>query len=90
MFGRRKLKAEIVRLSYRVSELEERLCPCESHSWVMLGSEFTVGSGVGDIDTIFRYKCRRCGKTQKSYIPLRSDTTVTVEGSPLQGREDAT
>ena len=52
MFGRRKLKAEIVRLSYRVSELEERLCPCESHSWVVVDSDFTVGSSAGDIDTI--------------------------------------
>jgi hypothetical protein len=25
------LKAEIVRLQYRVAELEERLCPCEEH-----------------------------------------------------------
>lgn len=41
MFGRRKLKAEVVRLSYRVLELEERLCPCESHSWVVVDSDFT-------------------------------------------------
>ena len=60
MFGRRRLKAEIVRLSYRVAELEERLCPCESHSWVVVDSDFTVGSSAGDIDTIYRYKCRRC------------------------------
>lgn len=76
MFGRRRLKAEIVRLSYRVSELEERLCPCESHSWVMLDSDFTIGSSAGDIDTIYRYKCRRCGKTLKTYklLPTESYT----------------
>ncbi|MFQ6962931.1 MAG: hypothetical protein ACLRR6_02035 [Oscillospiraceae bacterium] len=73
MFGRRKLKAEIVRLSYRVSELEERLCPCESHSWVMLDSDFTIGSSAGDIDTIYRYKCRRCGKTLKTYKLLPTE-----------------
>lgn len=33
MFGDKRLKAEIVRLSYRVAELEERLCPCEQHDW---------------------------------------------------------
>lgn len=74
MFGRRRLKAEIVRLSYRVSELEERLCPCESHSWVMLDSDFTIGSSAGDIDTIYRYKCRRCGKTLKTYKLLLTES----------------
>lgn len=77
MFGRRRLKAEIVRLSYRVAELEERLCPCESHSWVVVvDSDFTVGSSAGDIDTIYRYKCRRCGKTLKTYklLPTESYT----------------
>ena len=78
MFGRRKLKAEIVRLSYRVSELEERLCPCESHSWVMLDSDFTIGSSAGDIDTIYRYKCRRCGKTLKTYKLLPPETDWSV------------
>lgn len=33
MQTKRELKAEVVRLTYRVRELEERLCPCESHDW---------------------------------------------------------
>jgi transposase-like protein len=83
MFGRRRLKAEIVRLSYRVAELEERLCPCESHSWVVVDSDFTVGSSAGDIDTIYRYKCRRCGKTLKTYklLPTESYTGNRVGGT---------
>lgn len=66
MFGRRKLEAEIVRLRYRVSELEERICPCESHSWVSVGCCFEVGSGAGDITTKYRYVCRKCGKSLQS------------------------
>lgn len=38
MFGRAKLKAEIMRLTYRVADLEERLCPCEEHDWKQIKS----------------------------------------------------
>ena len=42
----------------------------------MLDSDFTVSSGAGDIATIYRYKCRRCGKAQKTYklLPTESYT----------------
>jgi hypothetical protein len=60
MFGRAKLKAEIVRLQYRVAELEDRLCPCEEHDWKEIGWELSLGDcGVSQIYT---YKCRKCGK----------------------------
>lgn len=63
MFSKRKLKAEVVRLTYRVKELEERLCPCEQHDWVITRKEFTSITGTGiDIDTIYHCKCKNCGK----------------------------
>lgn len=62
MLGKRKLKAEVVRLSYRVKELEERLCPCEQHDWVVIRTEFEVVWEGRDADTIRYCKCKRCGK----------------------------
>lgn len=64
MFGRKA--AEIVRLQYRVAELEERLCPCESHEWKQIGFHTESCSASGfDIDVINHYKCARCGKTKE-------------------------
>lgn len=70
MFGRRRLKAEIVRLTYRVAELEDRLCPCESHDWIKIDYEFTGGTGMGDETTLYTYKCKTCGKVRKTYKVL--------------------
>ena len=61
MLGRRRLKAEIVKLTYRVADLEERLCPCEQHDWVKIGSHFEFPSPM-DSNIVYHYKCRRCGK----------------------------
>lgn len=63
IFGRAKMKAEIVRLAYRVAELEERLCPCEDHDWKEIGSR--VYFGAYDIETVYTRKCRRCGKVME-------------------------
>lgn len=52
MFGNKRLKAEIVRLSYRVAELEERLCPCEQHDWKRTGVDYSYdGAGCCDART---------------------------------------
>jgi hypothetical protein len=63
---KRKMREEIVRLKYRVADLEERLCPCESHDWVQTGSYFTTFTKGLDFDTVYMYKCRRCGKTKEA------------------------
>ena len=63
---KRKLKEEVVRLNYRIADLEERLCPCESHDWKQVGYYFTSSAGGIDLDTVHKYKCRRCGKTKES------------------------
>lgn len=69
MFGKKKkMRAEIVRLTYRVAELEERLCPCEQHDWKQTGFDFSSGGPVSFAD-IYLYKCARCGKTIRSIQP---------------------
>ena len=62
---KRKMREEIMRLNYRIADLEERLCPCESHDWVQVGSSFYTTSGY-DFTDVYNYKCRRCGKTKES------------------------
>ena len=69
MFGKEKIKTEIVRLSYRVAELEERLCPCEQHDWKRIGVDYTY-DGVGCCDALYSYKCARCGKKMKDIRPF--------------------
>ena len=61
MLTRRALKDEIVRLTYRVAELEERLCPCEDHDWKRVGSHWDFSSPY-DVEKVYHYKCKRCGK----------------------------
>lgn len=66
MVTKRKLKEEIVKLNYRIAELEERLCPCDDHDWKLIGSYVTSFTNGLDLDTVYRYKCRRCGKTKET------------------------
>ena len=67
MFKKKKMAAEIVRLRYRVQELEERLCPCEQHQWLITNEECDVGTAPGDVTTYYTYKCRRCGKKRRTW-----------------------
>lgn len=66
MITKRKLREEIMRLNYRISELEEKLCPCEEHDWKKIDSYTVTFTAAIDFDTIYKYKCRRCGKTKES------------------------
>ena len=61
---KRKMREEIMRLKYRVADLEERLCPCESHDWKLVGSSFYTTDGWDFRDT-YKYRCKRCGKTKE-------------------------
>lgn len=67
---KRSLRNEVTRLSYRVKELEERLCPCESHTWKEVDYYFTGGTGMGDEETIYIYKCNVCGKVRETWKHL--------------------
>ena len=64
---KRRLKAEIVRLTYRVAELEERLCPTEQHDWVRVDCRFDYSGGAEPL-SIYRYKCRVCGKGKEDIV----------------------
>lgn len=61
------LKGEIVKLTYRVAELEERLCPCEQHDWVRVDCRLQY-SGSSEPMSIYRYKCRVCGKGKEDIV----------------------
>lgn len=65
MFGRRKLQNEVLELKYRVRELEQILCPFDSHDFKLIGS--TVYVDPCDVYTIARYKCQKCGKEVTKY-----------------------
>ena len=60
-----KLKEENLKLKYRIKELEERLCPCESHYWKLINTEYQLGCIPLEIDMIYTYKCKRCGKEKR-------------------------
>ena len=62
-----RLKEENVQLTYRVAELEERLCPCEQHDLIETGKQYVMLSSFGDGDYKRTYKCRRCGKVISKY-----------------------
>ena len=64
MFNK-KLKEENTRLKYRIKELEERLCPCEEHDWKLINTEYKLGCCPSDIDMIYLYRCKRCGKHKR-------------------------
>ena len=63
---RRYLKEQIVHLEYRVKDLEERLCPCNSHQLKHIGTRF-VHDGFCDLQAVRRYKCKVCGKEMEDY-----------------------
>ncbi len=78
MPSKRTLAAEIVRLSYRVAELEEKLCPCEGHAWKKIGADF-YPDVYGGGDTRYTYKCRTCGKVVTTYMPFMDAGGVTQD-----------
>lgn len=59
-FGKKQRRIEA--LEYRVRELEERLCPCESHDWKRIGKR-SFPNGV-ELDFEYKYKCTKCGKEE--------------------------
>ena len=70
LLGKKKMAAEIARLTYRVKELEERLCPCEQHQWLVTDMESVYEPDPYDINdetTYYTFKCRRCGKTRRTW-----------------------
>ena len=60
MTTKRQLREQILHLNHRIEDLEERLCPCESHQWKLIQERYIYN--CYDVDTIYIYKCARCGK----------------------------
>lgn len=73
MFNR-KLKEENLKLKYRIKELEEKLCPLEDHDWKLISTSYRFGCYIADIDTIYHYKCRRCGRKLKTLFEVKENT----------------
>lgn len=64
---KRELRDEILKLKYRIADLEERLCPCEEHDWKQVDySIVDICCGM-DCCTVYKYKCKRCGKLRESW-----------------------
>ena len=64
------LEKEIIRLQCRIAELVDKLCPCENHDWKKTGTEYKHVERINDLDIIYKYKCKRCGKTMESMVKL--------------------
>ena len=67
MITKRQLREQILHLKHRISDLEERLCPCESHKWELIN--IYLRSIYDDFDIIYVYQCSRCGKAKEAFIP---------------------
>lgn len=68
METKRQLREKNLHLEHRVEDLEERLCPCESHQWQL--TKTSSSYNYYSVDTIYHYKCSRCGKKTSSMVPF--------------------
>ena len=59
---KRKMRDQITELTYRVKDLEERLCPAQQHDWKQVDYTFDK-----DGDTLYTYQCVRCGKKCRTW-----------------------
>lgn len=66
MVTKRKLRDEVTRLTYRIQELEERLCPCGQHDYIKIGTDWDYTPAGSDMICI--YQCKQCGKKTKARV----------------------
>ena len=57
-----KKSKKIMDLQARVVELEELLCPFNSHDWIEVGYHLTSFDYGYSTDTIYHYRCKFCRK----------------------------
>ena len=69
MTTKRKLREQICNLNHRIEDLEELLCPCESHQWKLIDQITTYGL-FDCYDTNYIYKCTHCGKKIKTHCKM--------------------
>lgn len=74
MFKRKKLLKTISKQQVRIAQLEDIICPCQSHEFVGVSSEFVVTSGAPIVDgyTETTLQCKKCKKIVHSGAPLAS------------------
>ena len=65
-----KKAKQIMGLKYRIKELEERICPNDSHDWNFMTSVIKVNKNPIDTDTVYIYKCKKCGKIKRTLFPI--------------------
>lgn len=68
MMWKKDLRRKLAEKANRIRELEERICPTQSHEWVKTGAVFAPCS-VGDDSMRYTWQCRKCGK-QMSTVEL--------------------
>lgn len=61
---------KINELTSRVLELEELLCPFNSHDWVEIDWHLTSFDHGYTTDVVHHYKCKRCRKYVETTIEL--------------------
>lgn len=60
MFWRKQRKID--ELNLRVKQLEDLLCPMNSHNWVEIDWSLTSFDGGHTTDVVHHYSCSRCKK----------------------------
>lgn len=68
-----KKTKKINELTARVLELEELLCPFNSHDWVEVDWHLTSFDHGYTTDVIYHYQCKRCRKYVET--PFKKSTT---------------
>ena len=74
METKRQLREQICNLNHRIEDLEERLCPYESHQWKLIEERTTYG--LYGYDTVYIYKCTHCGKKINTHCQMHQETSV--------------
>lgn len=59
----RQLEDEIVQLEFRIKELEEKICPCESHKWKLVNTDISYNGRY-----TYTYKCEKCLKEKETHV----------------------
>lgn len=68
MLNRKELE-KMIRLEYRIKELEDKLCPYEKHDWVLVRNISSITS-IGEVHNEYLMKCGRCGRETVSSVPV--------------------
>lgn len=65
MFGNKKLEHKCKALEYRVEELENIICPHNSHQYVQVDVRWLVDYS-GDSFPVYMYECKKCHKRKET------------------------